>query len=517
MTASLDEVYEEMLRGEFSSRGKHAAAHAAPSPLPALAEDAPAHGVHLAAGDAPIHDEFEAQAPPAAAEQGLAESEGPRGLARYRNAAMVGAGGLACAAVGAFLGGLGGYFTIAPAAAHPLASSVSPDGTPSANGTNGGAATSGTEAVVTAVLTSLSGSLTENAAPLQWLTSQSGSLPESTAATFTDLPGGGTTDGGTGDDAGAGAAATGSVCAVTTDLGLGCVLGSVTTALGNVGTLPSDPTEELSSLVPALDGVVTDVSGTLANLSSLLPISSLPLPAGGLPALGLPAIPGVPGLGGLGGLGALGSGLSGQGGVTGTLLSGTVTSLLDGVTSAVAGSGGSGATSPSLPSLPLGGSGSSVPGRGAGPPRPPRDGVGRRQGVEPDGEGLGWRIDRRDDHDADQQHDDHDDQRAHHHDGDRADSVSAGAGERPARHGGRYLRRRQYRWIGLRADPLPPLGASFHDLHGPPIACGSTGRAHCAGRTGQEVHWSGSPACFVGRTVSRRPRFTPTGRRCTAH
>jgi hypothetical protein len=342
MTASLDETYEEMLRGEFSSRGKHVAV------------------------DAPIHEEFDAQAPPAAAEEVLAEGEGPTGLARYRNAAMVGAGGLACAAVGAFLGGLGGSFTIAPAAAHPLASSVSQDGTPSANGTSGGADTGGTEAVVTAVLTSLSGSLTQNAAPLQWLMSQSGSVPESTPATLTDLPGGGTTGTGSGDGAvaGAGAAATGSVCAVTTDLGLGCVLGSVTTALGNVGTLPSDPTEELGSLVPSLTGVVTDVSGTLANLNALLPISSLPLPAGGIPSLGLPAIAGVPGLGGLGGLG---SGLSGQGGVTGTLLSGTVSSLLDGVTSAVAGatgSAGSGSTSPSLPSLPLGGSGSAslVPG-----------------------------------------------------------------------------------------------------------------------------------------------------------
>ena len=130
MTASLDEMYEEMLRGEFSSRGKHAAAEAAPALASDVEPDAPAHGVHMAAADAPIHDEFEVQAPPAAAEEAPAESEGPRGLARYRNAAMVGAGGLACAAVGAFLGGLGGYFTIAPAAAHPLASSVSPDGTP---------------------------------------------------------------------------------------------------------------------------------------------------------------------------------------------------------------------------------------------------------------------------------------------------------------------------------------------------------------------------------------------------
>ena len=63
---------------------------------------------------------------PAAVETS-AESEGPRGLARYRNAAMVGAGGLACATVGAFLGGLGGAFTISPAAAHPLASATTPD------------------------------------------------------------------------------------------------------------------------------------------------------------------------------------------------------------------------------------------------------------------------------------------------------------------------------------------------------------------------------------------------------
>ena len=52
---------------------------------------------------------------------------------------------------------------------------------------------------MTAVLTSLSGSLTQNAAPLQWLTSQSGSLPESTTATLADLPGGGTTGTGSGD------------------------------------------------------------------------------------------------------------------------------------------------------------------------------------------------------------------------------------------------------------------------------------------------------------------------------
>ena len=40
---------------------------------------------------------------------------------------MVGAGGWPAPRVGAFLGGLGGYFTVDPAAAHPLASSTTPD------------------------------------------------------------------------------------------------------------------------------------------------------------------------------------------------------------------------------------------------------------------------------------------------------------------------------------------------------------------------------------------------------
>ena len=77
--------------------------------------------------------------------------------------------------------------------------------------------------------------------------------------------------------------------------GLGCVLGSLTTALGNVGSLPSDPTERAQPPRPSLTGVVTDVTGTLANLSSLLPIASLPLPARRLPPrpAGHPGSPGA--------------------------------------------------------------------------------------------------------------------------------------------------------------------------------------------------------------------------------
>ncbi len=51
---------------------------------------------------------------------------GAEGFARFRTAAAVGAGGLACAALGAFAGGLGGHVTIAPAAAHSVATSSAP-------------------------------------------------------------------------------------------------------------------------------------------------------------------------------------------------------------------------------------------------------------------------------------------------------------------------------------------------------------------------------------------------------
>ena len=331
MTSNLDEMYDEMLRGEFRSRGKHAAPDTAEPP----AAPARPHGMHVAAADAPIHNEFEVPAPPSpAAVETAAESEGPRGLARYRNAAMVGAGGLACAAVGAFLGGLGGAFTISPAAAHPLASATTPDQSAAAaaeQAADGAGSTSGTAALTTAALSSLSGSLTQGAAPLQWLTSQTGSVP----ATLADLSSAGTSTGSgsaAGDGSGTGSGlGTGIGCTpTTTDLGLGCVLGSLTSALGNVGTLPSDPTETLGSLAPTLTGVVTNLTGTLADLGSLIPIASLPLPAGGLPSLGLP------------GLSALDSVLPATAGTPSSLLSGTggIAALLDGVTSAASGGTG---------------------------------------------------------------------------------------------------------------------------------------------------------------------------------
>ena len=172
---SFDEMYDEMLHDEFRSRGKHAA-------------------------------------PEAVAE----EHEGPRGLSRFRTAAAVGAGGLACAAVGAFLGGLGGYFTVNPAAAHSLASSTAQE-QPLAAAVNqayrSSPSLSGSAAVAAASFSSLSGSLTQGIAPFQALTYDPPmNLPVTTLslATF-GLPGtGGTTGapgGGAGGAAGAGTGA----------------------------------------------------------------------------------------------------------------------------------------------------------------------------------------------------------------------------------------------------------------------------------------------------------------------
>ena len=279
MTSNLDEMYDEMLRGEFRSRGKHAAPDTAAA---AGCAGPPARHARRRGGRSASQ---RVRGAGGAAVAPLpwrrhAESEGPRGLARYRNAAMVGAGGLACAAVGAFLGGLGGAFTISPAAAHPLASATTPDQSAAAaaeQAADGAGSTSGTAALTTAALSSLSGSLTQGASPLQWLTSQTGSVP----ATLDDLSSAGTSTGSgsaAGDGSGTGSGlGTGIGCTpTTTDLGLGCVLGGLTSALGNVGTLPSDPTETLGILAPTLTGVVTNLTGTLAELGSLIPIASLP-------------------------------------------------------------------------------------------------------------------------------------------------------------------------------------------------------------------------------------------------
>ncbi len=368
---SFDEMYDEMLHGEFSSHGKHAAKAAAETvPVPVVTE---ARGKHAVSEAADVD----------AAETGEVTevAERPRGFQRYRTAALVGAGGMACATAGAFLGGLGGYFAISPAAAHALAAPTITQDLPLAqaesNATHSSTAGSakGTSAVAAADFSKASGSLTQGIAPFATLTSEPlanlpvVSLPTQpstspvTGSDGTDNGGTGTgSTGGTGDNGGSGGTTTGGTttgCASgTSDLGLTCILDSLTSALSNLGSLGSlsgtgGPTNLLTDLVPSLSGVVTDVAGTLQNLNSLLPIASLPATGGGtggttvLAGATSPLTTGSPST-------------TGAGSSAGT---NPIVSALSPVLNTVAGVAGGATGSPSLPSLPLGSSGgtSSIP------------------------------------------------------------------------------------------------------------------------------------------------------------
>jgi hypothetical protein len=345
-----DQTYDEMLWNEFGPGGRDAADTA---PAPADAGRAPGPSPSSTALDAPVVSEVATvvpaltlgqDAPPSravhsvfraneicAAEEVPPDAEGPRGLSRYRNAAMVGAGGLTCAAIGAFLGGLGGYFTVNPAVAHPLASSP---------GSNQPLATAVDQAYRVAShgdsadgalvsFSSPSGSLAQSTDPLQWLTtSGSNNLAVSDApATVLNLPGLGSGSGGLGLG-----------CATPSDLGVGCLLGSVTTVLGTIGSGSNDPTAVVDDLLPSLSGVVSDVTGTLSDLGTLLPIGSLPtagLPTAVLEELGLGTGSGLGSLGSLGSsLGSLGSiGAGGAGSVPGST-AGSLDPALNGILAA---------------------------------------------------------------------------------------------------------------------------------------------------------------------------------------
>jgi hypothetical protein len=113
---TFDQMYDEMLGLEFSARGKHARGWGA--------QPAEAVATAVAAGEIASHARHAKAESVEADAAAPSEHERPTGLARYRNAAIVGAGGLACATVGALLGGLGGYFTVSPAAAHAVGSTT---------------------------------------------------------------------------------------------------------------------------------------------------------------------------------------------------------------------------------------------------------------------------------------------------------------------------------------------------------------------------------------------------------
>lgn len=342
---SFDEMYDEVLHDEFRSRGKHeaqAAVVAEPTEIATRARHA------------------------AVEEPALESADRPRGFQRYRTATLVGAGGMVCAAAGAFLGGLGGYFTVSPAAAHPVASPTITQDLPLAQAVNHAAHAAsstptggGAPAVAAASFSKVSGSLTEGIAPFTTLTSEPlqnlpvvglPGLPSTSSGTDTgtgtgtvtgggtDNGGGGTTGGGTGNGTGCSSG--------SSDLGLTCILDSLTSALSNLGSLSGgNGGNLLGGLVPSLTGVVSDVTGTLQDLSSLLPIASLPAPTG---SGGTTVLAGATNPVSTGSASTTGSGSSSPSPVVSALAP-----VLNGV-SALAG-GVLGSSAPSIPSLPLGG------------------------------------------------------------------------------------------------------------------------------------------------------------------
>ncbi len=353
-----DQAYDEMLHNEFGSSGAHAAAGVAPvsrdafsGPRASEVSGGPPVAptsirAQRAASSTPLHRAFRAGGIHAA-EEVPAHGEGARGLSRYRNAALVGAGGLTCAAIGAFLGGLGGYLTVNPASVRPLASAAGPSQqlATAVDQAYRVASGGGSADATTAWFSPPSGALAQGGDPLQWLTT-SGSGNVSVAgspATASDQPGLGAVG------SGSGLLGLGLGCTTESDLGVGCILGSVTSALGGLGSASSDPTVVVDELLPSLNGVVSDVTGMLSDLGALLPIGSLPtagLPPAVLEELGLGSLlgPGT-GSGGLASLTPLGSSL----GALGSIGSGGADSL-PGSTAGLGAAGGASSTTGSLSS-----------------------------------------------------------------------------------------------------------------------------------------------------------------------
>jgi hypothetical protein len=250
----LDETYDEMIHEEFSLRGEHQAMAAAAEPE---LSESPSPG-RQAAPDEP----------------GAAADERPRGLQRYRTAALVGAGGLACAAAGAFLGGLGGYFTISPAVAHPVAAPITQDlPFPQAIGdaAHSSPGAKGTSAVTAARFSEVFGALTKGIAPFASLTSEpfghGGKGSGKGGGAGNGTAGGGSGGGGGGGSGLAGGGVPVTIVGTSPDPVVGALtpvlntVGSMTSGLGSTGTaipsLPLPPTTGTALPIPALPSTLT--------------------------------------------------------------------------------------------------------------------------------------------------------------------------------------------------------------------------------------------------------------------
>jgi hypothetical protein len=259
----LDERYDEILQAEFSSEGALVADEDR-----VLGGAASLPGLSAPAREAPIHGKPEAQATPEAFEAEPVRSDRPRARARSRHAAMAGAGGMACAAMGALLGGLGGLggpggsgvlgvlggLGANPAAAQPLESSPSPVKA-GASGRVGVAR--GSAAIATASLHSVSGPLTQKIAPLNGQTAGTDTPPTAAEEGSTASPG---------------------------NPGLSSIPGRPTQAPSEVGGGSNAAAGPLDSDIPVSSSALTEVEGAIAGPSSLKPITSLPVPSVSLPS-----------------------------------------------------------------------------------------------------------------------------------------------------------------------------------------------------------------------------------------
>ncbi|HEX3795571.1 MAG TPA: hypothetical protein VHV57_13845 [Acidimicrobiales bacterium] len=230
-----------------------------------------------------VHDEFRA-APGNGVSGGAAHAAPSEAVqaTRTRTIALVASGGIACAVVGALLGGLGGEFGISPASAHALNSSS--ETVPLSSVANA-AFVSHAAAAAPALASGISiGSLTNGVTG--GTTHGSGSVASTLASAVGGLLGGTSpfippaVDPAapmTGDPVTTTSGSnTPSVQAAVSDvtLGLNQVLGNLTKALAAVVSMPSNPAAGITDVVSTLSDTLGDITNTLSNLTTDLPTPS---------------------------------------------------------------------------------------------------------------------------------------------------------------------------------------------------------------------------------------------------
>ena len=244
--------------------------------------------------DEMLHDEFGSSAPSRGAH---AAPRPVTRFTRYRSAALVGAGGLACATAGAFLGGLGGYFNLSPAGTHSVttqsetvalaaAANAVYHGTPvvlpAPSGGKDSRTYSGTGSVgaPAATFAAASGPLPGGGAPLQ--------APAVSGGTSNSNPssGGGSPSGGQSSQTPPPPPPPPLPPPSPPAVSITHLLDQLTDALSSLTSVPAVPNGGGGGMITPLSTVVSGMTGTLTNLDSLMPLPAptspgvtLPVPA----------------------------------------------------------------------------------------------------------------------------------------------------------------------------------------------------------------------------------------------